>query len=223
MFRSIRRTIRCRTLISRAAIHRGSPTTFKHLYDFDDNNFAPASVSPGSRYKKESTVVKGSAGIFYPSPLLYNQFLSNGTQYPFRYVPTYTATKGNDISFGNPFPGGAPPCTTLIPSVAPRPTVPGSRLPGRLVPSGHSSALCHAIHSRVELGSRTRAHFFPRIGDNVFGSKGTRLPLSINQNQVNIANFPTGPAPVQANRPFAGYSTVNLQNTLLTPPISPCK
>jgi hypothetical protein len=190
------------------------PTTFKHLYDYDYNNFAPRVGFAWQPYKKESTVVKGSAGIFYTSPLLYNQFLSNGTQYPFRYVPTYTATKGSDISLGNPFPGGKPPCTTLIPTTAAGQTAPTLNCLAVLSPLGIAPHYATPYITAWSLGIEREITPSMVFETTYYGSKGTRLPISVNQNQVNIANFPAGPAPVQANRPFAGYSTVSLQNTI---------
>jgi hypothetical protein len=180
------------------------PTTFKHLYNYDYNNFAPRLGFAWQPFKKDTTVLKGATGIFYNTPLLYNQFLTNGTQYPFRYVPTYTATKGNDISLGNPFPSGAAgPCTTA------------------------STAGCLAVLSALSIAPHYATPYITEWSLGVeqvinrtllfdvsyFGSKGTRLPLSVNLNQVNIADFPAGPAPTQANRPFAAYSTVNSQDT----------
>jgi hypothetical protein len=181
-----------------------SPTTFKHLYDYDYNNFAPRLGFAWQPLKKDTTVVKGATGIFYNTPLLYNQFLTNGTQYPFRYVPTYTATKGSDISFGNPFPTGATgPCTTA------------STVNCRAVLSALSIAPDYATPYMTEwsLGVEQAINKSMLLNATYFGSKGTRLPLSINLNQVNIAAFPAGAAPTQANRPFAAYSTVSSQDT----------
>jgi Carboxypeptidase regulatory-like domain len=191
--------------------------SINHLYNFDYNNFAPRVGFSWQPLKKDTTVLKGAFGIFYNAPLLYNQFLTNGTQAPFRYVPTYTSTKGNDVNLGNPFPAStsptSAPCTTAVPTAAPDTTTP---LPCASVLSALSIAPHYATPYITEwsLGVEQMLNRSLVLETTYFGSKGTRLPLQFNLNQVNIGAYPAGPAPTQTNRPFAGYSTVNRQDTI---------
>jgi Carboxypeptidase regulatory-like domain len=189
-----------------------SSNGFTHLYNFDYNNFAPRLGFSWRPFNSDSTVIKGATGIFYNTPLLYNQFLNTGTQYPFRLVTTYTSSARNTISLDNPFPASqaGSPCLTKYAT--------GSSLP------------CSSVLSSLAISPNYRTPYWTEwslgiersIGKNLvfettyFASKGTRLPLSVSLNEINPATFSlrTGTtAPAQIDRPFPGYSTVTYQNT----------
>jgi hypothetical protein len=189
------------------------PTQFKHLYNYDWNNLAPRVGFAWQPFKKDTTVVKAGAGAFYNAPLLYNQFLNTGTQYPFRYVPTFTSVAGNNITLANPFPGGLPPCTRSVTDK--------EVYNATLNPTG----TCQAVLGGLSISPNYRTPYILQwslgiqqaltksiVGEvTFFGSKGTKLPLSINRNQIDVnSSMGTG---VQTNRPFKGYAAVNHQDT----------
>ncbi len=187
--------------------------TFTHLYNFDWNNFAPRIGFSWQPLKKESTVIKGGFGEFYNAPLLYNQFLNTGTQYPLRLVPTYTSkvTVPSNESLANPFPSGSIPFYGIG--------------PGNVQYTNGTT--CAASLSPLSINPNYRTPYITEwslgvqqaIGKSLvfetmyFGSKGTRLPLSINLNQINVNNLAVGAATTQAMRPFPNFSTVNTQDT----------
>ncbi|WP_263409386.1 TonB-dependent receptor [Terriglobus tenax] len=187
------------------------PNTYKHLYNYDYNNWAPRAGFSWQPLPSDKTVVKGAAGVFYNTPLLYNQFLNFGTGYPFRNNVTYTSTRTNVINLANPFPSGAtgaPPCTTAQ-------TV-GQPLNG-----------CAAAYSPQSINQNYRTPYLTEwslgiqqqvtksivLETTYFGSKGTKLPLSINLNAINPATYTKSTAPAQTDRPFPGYSSVSNQDT----------
>lgn len=186
---------------------------FKGLYNPDYNNFAPRLGFSWQPFNSDSTVVKGGAGFFYNTPLLYNQFLNTGTTYPLRLVPTYTSqvTVPSNITLANPFPN-VPLCgTTGGPDYSLQGTV----------------ATCAPVISPLSVNLNYRTPYISEWSFGVqqaltksmvfettyFGSKGTRLPLSINLNQININALPAGTSTSQAIRPYSNYSTVNNQDT----------
>ncbi len=177
------------------------PTTFSHLYNYDKNNFAPRVGFAWQPLKADSTVIKGAVGMFYNTPLLYNQFLTNGTQYPFRYVPTFTAATGNLITLANPFPSGKPPCTS--------PTQTGclAVLPGLSIASRYSTPYITEWSFGVQQAVTKK--MVAEI--TYFGSKGTKLPLSVNVNQIAPANLATSLG--QSSRPFPNYAAITRQDT----------
>ncbi|CAN5552418.1 hypothetical protein BH10ACI4_BH10ACI4_16290 [soil metagenome] len=180
------------------------PNTYKHIYNFDWNNFAPRVGLAWQPFGNDKTVLKAAGGLFYNTPLLYNQFLTNGTQYPFRAVPTFTATAAAPITFANPFPGlgtsAYNPCTTA------------------------ASTGCQAVLTGLSINPNYRTPYISEWSLGVqqalskalvaeityFGSKGTKLPLTINANQINPA---TGTNFTQAGRPYAALSTISSQDT----------
>ncbi|MDE3105204.1 MAG: TonB-dependent receptor [Acidobacteriota bacterium] len=190
------------------------PSTFNHLYNYDWNNLAPRVGFALQPFKKDTTVIKGAGGVFYNAPLLYNQFLTMGTQYPFRYVPTFTAAAGsttlpgssvvvaNSVTLANPFPGGKPPCTS--------PTQTGClQVLSALTAESHYAT---PYITEWSLGVQQQVTKSMVAEVTYFGSKGTRLPLSINLNQINPANAAT-PTGLQSSRPFSNYSAINDQDT----------
>ena len=188
---------------------------FKHLYNYDWNNFAPRLGFSWQPFGSGSTVVKGGAGVFYNTPLLYNQFLNTGTGYPLRLVPTYTSsvTVPTNVTLANPFPTGLTICGTPgAPDYAPlsggKTTCAALLSPLNVMPTYRTPYI-----SEWSLGvekSLTKTIVFETT---YFGSKGTRLPSSINLNQINVAQYAPGTALTQVQRPFKNFSTVSSQDT----------
>ncbi len=188
-------------------------SSFDHLYNYDWNNFAPRVGFAWQPLKKDTTVIKGAMGIFYNTPLLYNQFLTNGTQAPFRYVPTYTSAATGIVNLANPFPsGGLAPCVV---------NTQHSANPGC---ANVLAALSIAPNYRTpyitewSLGVQQALTKSLVLETTYFGSKGTRLPLTINLNQINLSTYNPTITATQASipqyaRPFSGYGTVNNQDT----------
>jgi hypothetical protein len=190
----------------------------KALYNMDANNFAPRlgfSYSPTTK-----TVLKGAMGMFYNMPLTYNQFLTNGTQAPFRFVSTYTSaasvpasngssTQINTVQLGTPFSipnKSAPvPCTTATQSGC------SASLAALNIQSGYRTPYLTEWSAGVER-TITRSMVFETT---YFGSKGTKLPLSVPVNVINMATYNTANGtPTQAGRPFPNFNGVTSQGTL---------
>ena len=189
------------------------PNSYKHLYNYDWNNFAPRIGFAYQPYGSDKTVIKGAGGVFYNTPLLYNQFLTNGTQAPFRLVPTFTSTAATPITFANPFPGlgttAFNPCTTLSTTANGLPCTPV--LTGLSINPGYRTPYI----TEWSLGVQQVLSKALVMEITYFGSKGTKLPLSINANQINPASIdPTKPATYgQAARPYPTFSTISSQDT----------
>lgn len=181
---------------------------FKHLYNYDWNNYAPRIGFSWQPFKSENTVVKGAFGTFYNTPLLYNQFLNFGTQYPYRIVGTSTSTAStassiNTVSLDAPFAGAATSCS----------------YGGQTGCTASLSPLSVNQNYRTPYLSEWSVGVQKTIGKSMvfettyFGSKGTKLPLSINLNQINVNNLAVGAATTQAMRPFPNFSSVSNQDT----------
>jgi hypothetical protein len=181
---------------------------FSHLYNYDYNNLAPRIGFSWQPLKSENTVVKGAFGTFYNTPLLYNQFLNFGTQYPYRIVGTSTSTAStvsniNTISLDAPFAGAATSCsyggqTGCTASLSPLSVNPNYRTP---------------YLTEWSMGVQRTIGKSMVFETTYFGSKGTKLPLSINLNQINVNNLAVGAATTQAMRPYPSFSTVSNQDT----------
>ncbi len=200
---------------------------FTHLYNYDYNNVGPRIGFSWQPYHDEKTVVKGGTGIFYNQPLLYNEFLTNGTQYPFRNVPTFTSTASvapavaggigtvNTITLATPFnvpnaKAAILPCTNPQQTVA-SPTNP-TGCAASLTPLNIQARYATPELMEWSLGveqSLSRSIVFETT---YFGSKGTKLPQSVNENTINPATF-TGTAGTQALRPFANFGNVTSYDT----------
>jgi hypothetical protein len=191
------------------------PNSFKHLYNYDYNNFAPRVGFSWQPYDNDRTVVKGGAGMFYNTPLLYNQFLTNGTQYPFRLVTTYTSAASvpasgtvNTITLDTPF--SVPNTKVLPPCVAGGETGCSASLSPLSINQNYRTPYLTEWSLGVQQ-SLTKSMMFETT---YFGSKGTKLPLSISLNVVNPATYTVGTrAPKQSDRPYADFSTVSSQDT----------
>ena len=192
------------------------PKTFNHLYNYDRNNFAPRLGFSWQPTHADSTVVKGAVGVFYNQPLLYNQFLTNGTQYPFRLVTTYTSSASvapssmnstgtiNTITLNTPFQQAGvllSPCTGAI----------LSGCAASLSPLSISRTYRTPYLSEWSFGIEQTLSKTLLFETTYFGSKGTKLPLSVSLNVINPASAPA--TLNQGARPYPAYSTVTNQDT----------
>ena len=183
------------------------------LYNFDANNFAPRLGFSYSPFSDNKTIFKGATGIFYNMPLTYNQFLTNGTQAPFRYVSTYNSTasapsKINTIQLNTPFtsPGASAAATT--PCTSPTQTSCTASLAGLNIQPGYRTPYLTEWSFGVER-SVTKSMVFETT---YFGSKGTKLPLSVPVNVINPASY-TGTSS-QSLRPYPNFNTITSQGTI---------
>jgi hypothetical protein len=189
----------------------------KGLYNLDANNLAPRlgfSYSPTSK-----TVLKGATGVFYNMPLTYNQFLTNGTQAPFRFVSTYTSAASvpatgttsaqiNTVQLNSPFsiPNKAAPvpCTTATQTGC------SASLAALSIQPGYRTPFLTEWSAGIER-TVTKSMVFETT---YFGSKGTKLPLSVPVNVINMANYTATTTPTQANRPYPNFNGVSSQGTV---------
>ena len=202
------------SLTQQQYIQAGVDGAPKGLYNVDRNNFAPRFGFSYQPFNNENTTIKGAAGIFYSMPLLYNQFLTNGTQAPFRLVSTFTsvasaATNVNTIQLGTPF------------------SVPNTSAPVPCLTGAQSG--CSASQAALNIQSNYRTPYIAEwsfgveqaltksivLESTYFGSKGTKLPLSVPVNVINPATYAnTTRAPKQSDRPFPNFSVITSQNTI---------
>ncbi|HEV2273017.1 MAG TPA: TonB-dependent receptor, partial [Acidobacteriaceae bacterium] len=184
------------------------PNTYQHLYHYDYNNFAPRVGFAYQPFHKETTVIKGAFGIYYDTPLLYNEFLGVGTQYPFRVSQTYTPgpyAQSKQITLGNPFPAGStgkPLCATGAATDCASNLSPLSINPNYATPyiTEWSLGVQRALSSNLLLEV------------TYFGTKGTRLPFGLNVN--TIAPNTMGNAAAQSSRPYPNFLGVTNDNTV---------
>ena len=172
------------------------PGTFTHLYNYDWNNFAPRIGFAWQPYKKDTTVIKGGLGIFYNSPLLYNEFLNLSNQYPIRNPQTYTPgsyASGLGITLSNPFPSGLP---TASASISPDGVAPNYATP---------------YISEWSLGVQQSLTNSMSFDITYFGSKGTRLPILFQHNSIAPNTLSTAQA--QRLRPYPNYLNVGIYQT----------
>lgn len=186
----------------------------KALYDLDANNIAPRLGFSYSPFGNGKTVIKGASGMFYNMPLTYNQFLTNGTQAPFRFVSTYTtaassAGKINTIQLSAPF--SIPNTAAPVPCTSPTQAGCSASLAGLNIQSNYRTPYLTEWSLGVER-SLTKSMVFETT---YFGSKGTKLPLTVPVNVVNPLTYASSThAPTQADRPFHNYATVNSEGTV---------
>jgi hypothetical protein len=152
--------------------------------------------------------------MFYNMPLTYNQFLTNGTQAPFRFVSTYTsvassAGKVNTIQLNAPF--SIPNTAAPIPCTSAAQAGCSASLAGLNIQSGYRTPYLTEWSLGVER-SLTKTIV---LETTYFGSKGSKLPLSVPVNVVNPLTYAsTTHAPTQADRPFPNYATISSQGTI---------
>jgi hypothetical protein len=160
--------------------------TFRYLYNFDWNNFAPRVGFAWQPFKQDKTVVKGAYGVFYNAPIMFNQYISASTQPPVRAPQTYTAvvaTPGSlSIALNNPFPTNLPGPFTLFGAEPKQPT-----------PYIHEWSI--GIQQALTKSLVLEAVYM--------GSHGSRL-----SNTRNINTVPIGIPGIQANRPFPAYGNI---------------
>jgi hypothetical protein len=215
--------------VNQPAYIPAGPSTFKGLYNPDRNNLAPRLGFAWQPFRKDTTVLKGAFGVFYNMPLLYNQFLTNGTQYPFRSVATYSSTANGSVSLATPF---SPPAVTsgVTPTTTPCSyNVPASEVnfgSGTPSPSPDDPKGCLPSYAGLSIARRYATPYISEWSLGVqqaltksmvaeltyFGSKGTKLPLSVNLNQINTAVVPYA-SRTAAARPYPGFGGVSSQDT----------
>ena len=170
--------------------------SYTHPYKYDWNNFGPRIGFAWQPYKRDTTVVKGGFGIFFNSPVTYNEFLQLSNQYPIRNPQTFTPGSyllGHQITLDNPFPNNLPSGSATI------------------SPYGVSPNYATPYITEWSFGVQQS------LADNIvfeatyFGSKGTRLPITINQNAALPNTLSTANA--QATRPYPGYLNVTYYQT----------
>ena len=195
-------------------IQAGINGNFNHLYNYDYNNVAPRIGFSWQPYHDERTVIKGGTGIFYNQPLLYNQFLSNGTQSPFRNVSTFTSIASTlaqvrSINLNTPFtiPGAnaLPACSTGTQSAC----------NAALTPLNIQARYATPELMEWSLGVQQSFGRSVVFESTYFGSKGTKLPQSISVNVINPNNpaILAGTAGSQSMRPYPNFSTISSQDT----------
>lgn len=177
-------------------IVKASPTTFKRPYNYTYHDFAPRVGFAYQLFNRTTSVLKGGYGIYYTAPIIYNEFLSFGFQYPIRNPQTYTPgpyNSGLGISLTNPFPPGqSPGGATLSPLAVNQ----NYRTPYM---TEWTLGLEQALSSTIGLEM------------TYFGSKGTRLPIEYNVNSAPPNTLSTAAA--QATRPYPGYLNINYYDT----------
>ena len=186
------------------------------LYNLDKNNFAPRVGFSYSPFNDSRTIVKGAAGVFYNMPLTYNQFLTNGTQAPFRFVSTYNSVASvaatsstpasiNTIQLNAPF--SIPNTAAPTPCTSPTQSGCSPSLAGLNIQPGYRTPYLTEWSFGVEQ-SLTKSMVFETT---YFGSKGTKLPLSV---PVNVINPATATSFTQAARPYPNYNGVTSEGTV---------
>jgi Carboxypeptidase regulatory-like domain len=183
--------------------------SYTHLYHYDYNNFAPRIGFAWQPYGKESTVLKGGYGVFYDQPLLYNNFYTFSTQFPQYNPQTFVpgpSPIGGGITLANPFPSALLPaeCTG---------TQPVADCSTTLSPNGVDPNYRTPYLTEWSLGVQqglTKNMFFE---STYFGSKGTKLPFIIDENQAPPNTLSTSDA--QATRPFPDFLSIYYYTTNL--------
>ncbi len=202
------------SLVQQQYVQVGQNGASNGLYSLDANNFAPRVGFAYQPLGNDKTTVKGAAGIFYNMPLLYNQFLTNGTQAPFRFVSTYTSVasspgKVNTIQLSTPF--------TIPNTSAPVPCLTGTQTgcsPSQAALSIQSGYRTPYL-TEWSLGVERALTKTIVLESTYFGSKGTKLPLSVPVNVIDPATYTVATrAPRQSDRPLPNFSTVTSQGTV---------
>jgi Carboxypeptidase regulatory-like domain len=162
----------------------------QHLWNYDYNNFAPRFGFAWQPYGKETTVVRGAAGVFYNAPLIGNVFGSAEQQPPFAIPQTFTAgaytsstTTTGSIALNNPFP------TALE----------GNSITALSVDRNYRTAYA----GQWSLGVQQSISNSLLLEITYAGSKGTKLVASLNANDA-----PPSATPSQKLRAYPEYSTI---------------
>jgi hypothetical protein len=162
----------------------------QHLWNYDYKNFAPRLGFAWLPFKRDSTVVHASAGIFYNAPLIGNAFGSAESQLPFTSPQTFTAgaytnssaTSGS-ITLDNAFPTALEANSITALSV------------------DHNFPTAYA--SQWGLGIQQALHGAFLLEVDFFGSKGNHGLAGLN---ANVA--PPTATPSQSQRAYPSYSTI---------------
>jgi hypothetical protein len=171
------------------------PNTFHHFYKYDYNNFAPRIGFAWQPLGNPKTVVKMAYGVFYNAPNIYNEFQSEPAQQPFRNPQTFTSagtpakSTAESITLANAFPA-------VLAGTASTPVG---------VDPNYATPYMHQWSLGVQR-ALTKTLLFE---STYVGSKGTRLPSSINVNQATPSATPS-----QANRPYTAYGNITYQRSV---------
>ncbi len=162
-----------------------------HLWNYDYRNFAPRLGIAWLPFKKDSTVVHASGGIYYNAPLIGNVFGSAESQLPFTSPQTFTAgaytkspaTSGS-IAIDNPFPTALQANSITALSV------------DRNFPTAYSSQWSLGVQQALP------NKFLFEV--DYFGSKGNHGIATLN---ANVA--PPTATPSQSKRAYPSFSTIS--------------
>ncbi|HEY0263104.1 MAG TPA: TonB-dependent receptor [Granulicella sp.] len=201
------------------------------VYQYDRNNFAPRVGFAWQPFGNDRTVVKGGYGVFYQEPIMYNEFLSYGLQYPVRYPKTFTpGAAGNTIGNGNitldqPFPNELPipgtpycvkgstgcnnpvigqQCGSLASNCSLIPVVTGTEVdPKYATPYWHEWTL--------SVQKQLTSTMVGEVG--YYGSKGSKINSNapINYNTLGVSAAAT--ATTQSQRIYPQWGTINIHKT----------
>jgi hypothetical protein len=162
----------------------------QHLWNYDYNNFAPRFGFAWQPLKKESTVVRGSIGVYYNAPLIGNVFGSAESQLPFTNPQTFTAgpysssqSASGSIALDNAFPSAL--MTQSVTALA--------------VDHNYRTAYTDewSLGVQQSLSNKTL------IEVTYFGTKGTKGVAALN---ANVA--PPAATPKQSLRAYPSFSTI---------------
>jgi hypothetical protein len=195
--------------VAQGTFVQAGPSTYKHLYNSDFKNFAPRVGFAWQPFKKQSTVVKSAFGLFYNTPLIFNEFLTPGLQYPIKNSVTYytgSASTNQQLLLSNPFPASKIPteCTTTAAAGQPA----GSCSP-LLSPVYVSPDYKTPYIVEYSLGIQRSITSSMVLETTYFGSQGSKLPFSI-----NINSAPPGGAGQSARYYSSNFLTLNEYQTV---------
>jgi Carboxypeptidase regulatory-like domain len=143
-----------------------------HLYNYDYTNFAPRLGFAYQPFHNENTVLRGAFGIFYNAPIVFNGFLNNSLQYPFRNPQAFFAK-----AYNSSIPNSAP--TLSLSNPTPVALAGGASTPAAVDPNYRTAYI-----DEWSLGVQRALTKAMVLETTYFGSKGTGLPLELNANQI---------------------------------------
>jgi hypothetical protein len=162
----------------------------QHLWNYDYNNFAPRLGFAWQPFRRETTVVHGSFGVFYNAPLIGNVFGSAEQQLPFANPQTFTAaaytpnsTTTGSISLDNPFPSALEADSVTALAV------------DRNFRTAYTDQWSLGVQRALASGLMLELTYF--------GSKGVKGVAAINANTAPLTATPS-----QSQRAYPTFSTI---------------